>query len=149
MKAIKQIIIKRVQTHEYDRLRQMFLEIRQACFTWEDTHQMGLYDFDELLKEELILCAYIGVELVGFASIYEPDRFIHYLMVQKDYRGLGVAKALINRAVEMLGTPMTLKCMKSNTRALDFYLHQGWTIQKEEECEQGPYYLMSYQRTKE
>lgn len=110
---------------------------------------MGLYDFDELLKEELILCAYIGVELVGFASIYEPDRFIHYLMVQKDYRGLGVAKALINRAVEMLGTPMTLKCMKSNTRALDFYLHQGWTIQKEEECEQGPYYLMSYQRTKE
>ena len=79
----------------------------------------------------------------GFISIWEESNFIHNLFLSKPYRKLGLGKALIQKAIAVFGTPLTLKCVKENQNALQFYLANGWKIEKEEMGPEGPYYLMS------
>ncbi len=138
------IHIQKAQKEEYDDLRSIFLNSRRENFNWVEYDSLKLDDFDSSTEGELILTAKISNEIVGFISIWEEDKFIHNLFVSSNFKGLGVGKALINEAVKVVGLPLTLKCVKANKNALNFYLSQGWTI-VEEVTEKEPYYLMKYE----
>ncbi len=140
------IYIQKAQKEEYDDLRSIFLNSRRENFNWVEYDSLKLDDFDSSTEGELILTAKISNKIVGFISIWEEDKFIHNLFVSSNSKGLGVGKALINEAVEIIGLPLTLKCVKANENALNFYLSQGWTI-VEEVTEKEPYYLMKYEKT--
>jgi len=90
------------------------------------------------------LVAFIKNEVVGFVSIWVPDKFIHNLFVLQDFQGKGVGTALVNEAIKKVGLPLTLKCVKSNTKAFNYYKSQNWKIEKEEMGNEGLYYLMKY-----
>ncbi|WP_411683021.1 GNAT family N-acetyltransferase [Clostridium thailandense] len=77
-------------------------------------------------------------------SIWKEDKFVHNLFIASNFKRLGAGKALIKEAVKAVGLPLTLKCVKANIDALNFYLSQGWTIE-EEVIENEPYYLMKYE----
>lgn len=85
--------------------------------------------FRELTEGELVLVAQGRTgEIVGFASIYLEEAFIHHLYVRPDAQGRGVGSALLLAALEMIGRrPATLKCAIGNHRALRFYARHGWT----------------------
>ena len=138
------IYIQKAQEEEYDDLRKIFLNSRRENFNWVEYDSLKLDDFDSSTEGELILTAKIGNEIVGFISIWEEDKFIHNLFVSSKFKRFGVGKALINEAVEIIGLPLTLKCVKANENALNFYLSQGWKI-AEEVTEKEPYYLMKYE----
>ncbi|MFV3013739.1 GNAT family N-acetyltransferase [Clostridium botulinum] len=138
------ISIQKTQNEEYDALRKIFLNTRQENFNWVEYDSIKLDDFDSSTEGELIFTAKINNDIAGFVSIWEEDKFIHNLFISSNFKSRGVGRALINQAVKAVGLPLTLKCVKANVNALNFYLSQGWTI-KEEVIENEPYYLMKYE----
>lgn len=138
------ISIQKAQKEDYDELRKIFLKTRQENFNWMEYDSIKLEDFDSSTEGELILTAKIGNDIAGFVSIWEEDKFIHNLFVSSNFKRRGVGKALIDQSVKEVGLPLTLKCVRANVNALNFYLSQGWTIE-EEVIENEPYYLMKYE----
>lgn len=128
----------------YQELREVFLDVRRNMFHWIEPKDLKLLDFDESTKDELILVAFIENRIVGFMSIWVPDNFIHNLFVLQDFQSKGIGKALINEAIERVGLPLTLKCLKLNTKAFNYYKSHNWKVEKEEMSSEGLYYLMKY-----
>ena len=138
------ILVLEAKQSNYEELREIFFVVRRNTFHWIKTEELKLSDFDESTKDELILVALIKNKIVGFVSIWVPDKFIHNLFVLQDFQGKGVGTALVNEAVKRVGLPLTLKCVKSNTKAFNYYKLHNWKIEKEEMGKEGLYYLMKY-----
>ncbi len=137
------IIVRKSNENDINQLRELFYNIRLSEFVWSKTNEITLQDFDKVTEGEVIFVAVIGNEVIGFASIWVEDKFIHNLFINKEYRKLGVGKLLVDAVKLDYGTPLTLKWVKQNQNAVDFYKHNGWIILKEEPDEEGSYYLMS------
>ncbi len=137
------ITIRKSNENDIKELRELFFNIRIREFSWSKTNEITLQDFDKVTEGEVIFVADIGNKVIGFASIWVEDKFIHNLFINKEYRKLGVGKLLVDAVKLKYGTPLTLKCVKLNQNAVNFYNHNGWIILKEELDEEGAYYLMS------
>jgi len=138
------ILVLEAKQSNYEELREIFFAVRRDTFHWIEPKELKLLDFDESTKDELILVAFIKNKVVGFVSIWVPDKFIHNLFVLQDFQGKGVGTALVNEAIKRVGLPLTLKCVKSNTKAFNYYTSHNWKIEKEEMGNEGSYYLMRY-----
>lgn len=138
------VLIRNINTNDYDKLRDIYYKIRTEEFPW--SNHISLSDFDDSTQDEVIFTVLIDDKIVGFVSVWVEDKFIHNLFVSKEYRKYGVGKALINQVLLTFGTPLTLKCIKENYNAVNFYLSNGWKIEKEDICVEGAYYLMSYNK---
>ncbi|WP_144526393.1 GNAT family N-acetyltransferase, partial [Bacillus pumilus] len=99
---------------------------RRKSFHWANTEEMNLDDFDRDTTEEYILLAEENSRILGFASLYLPENFIHNLFVHPDFSGKGVGTQLVNHAIEKMGKPVRLKCVSENHKALGFYEKSGW-----------------------
>lgn len=141
------ILVLEAKQSNYEELREIFFTVRQNTFHWIEPEELKLSDFDESTKDELILVALIKNKIVGFVSIWVPDKFIHNLFVLQDFQGKGVGTALVNEAIKRVGLPLTLKCVKLNTKAFNYYKSHNWKIEKEEMGNEGLYYLMKYNNT--
>ncbi len=97
------ILILEAKQSNYEELREIFFAVRQNTFHWIEPKELKLSDFDESTKDELILAAFINNKMVGFVSIWVPDKFIHNLFILKDFQGKGVGTALINEATKRVG----------------------------------------------
>lgn len=75
---------------DYPQLRQVYLDSRRESFHWANADEMTLDDFDQDTLEEQILLAEENAKVLGFASLYVPDRFIHNLFVHPTAVGKGV-----------------------------------------------------------
>lgn len=133
--------ITQAKKEDYIDLRNIFLKTRQEEFYWVNKESLRLEDFDISTEGEIILVAKIKDENVGFISIWEEDKFIHNLFVSTKHKSCGVGQALIRECKDIIGLPLTLKCVSKNKKALGFYLLQGFEI-IEEVFDDEPYYLM-------
>lgn len=124
-------------------LRLLYLASRKAAFTWSAIESFQAGDFDIHTDGERILVAEGNGSLLGFASIWEPDCFLHNLFVHPSFTRKGVGRALLAGCAKHFSAPPTLKCMKANTKALQFYASQGWRALREEVGPDGPYFLMA------
>ncbi|WP_446897392.1 GNAT family N-acetyltransferase [Clostridium sp. LBM24168] len=141
------ILIVDAKQSDYKILREIFYNVRKSTFHWERAENIKLSDFDESTKDELILTAMIENKIVGFISIWVPDKFIHNLFVSKEFQGKGIGTDLIIEAIKRVSLPLTLKCVKSNIAALDYYISHNWIIEEEGISDNIPYYLMKYPNT--
>jgi ribosomal protein S18 acetylase RimI-like enzyme len=139
-----ELTIQKAKEEEYVALREIFFKARQEHFHWMERSLIHLSDFDKETEGEIILAARLNNKTVGFVSVWEADKFIHHLFVSSDCRGYGIGKALLDEAARQVGMPLTLKCVKENTNAMNFYLSQNWRIEKEELDVEWPYYVMIY-----
>ncbi len=124
-------------------LRQLYVASRAAAFPWLNPSALRLEDFDRDTREERVIVAKLGATPAGFASIWEPDNFLHNLFVHPDHFRKGIGRALIGRSMRYLGGHASLKCLRANSLAHAFYLHLGWHVTGYGESPDGPYYLMS------
>jgi GNAT superfamily N-acetyltransferase len=123
-------------------LRELFLVTRDATFVWAvGSHR--LEDFDEATAGETIFVACEGERVVGFASVWEADSFLHNLFVHPDAQGRGIGKALLAACAPVFRRRPTLKCQQRNVRALAFYARQGWEIVEQGASEEGDYWLLA------
>lgn len=141
-RCIEMIIsIKEATKNDYRKLREIFYNTRLETFKYIALSSIKLEDFDSSTEGELILTAWIDGEIAGFISIWEEDKFIHNLFVSSEYKRCGMGKALINECINIIGLPLTLKCVIENKNALDFYMYQGWKIEEKVIGDES-YYLM-------
>ncbi|OWA33557.1 GNAT family N-acetyltransferase [Saccharibacillus sp. O16] len=138
------MLIREASPADYPQLRNIYLDSRRQSFHWEDADQMTLEDFDRHTSEELILVAEEDEQILGFASLYVPERFVHNLFVHPNAAGRGAGDQLLKQSIEVLGTPVTLKCVSENHKALAFYQKRGWKPVVEEGEPDAKYWVMRY-----
>ncbi|WP_081757017.1 GNAT family N-acetyltransferase [Gorillibacterium massiliense] len=136
------IRIEPAKKEDYEQLRTIFFQSRKESFHWVDSSTLKMDDFDHSVEGELILAASVDNQIAGFISIWEEDNFIHNLFVSPEFKRFGIGRALLDEAVRLKGKPMSLKCVMENKNAFQFYLSQGWRIEKEVTDSEEPYYFM-------
>jgi len=129
---------------DYPELRYIYLESRRKSFHWADSDEMALEDFDKDTIEEYILLAEENGQIIGFASLYLPDNFIHNLFIHPDYSGKGAGRQLLQASIEKMNKPIRLKCVSENHKAMKFYEKNGWNRGIEEGEPGEKYWVMEY-----
>ena len=137
------IIIREFEESDREALRNLYVASRNRAFTWSPIDHHQLADFDAHTEGERILIAAVEGEVLGFASIWEPESFLHNLFVHPSATRKGIGQALLGNCAKYFKKPPTLKCLVANSNALQFYKTQGWTILREETDADGPYFLMA------
>lgn len=136
------ITIREFEEADRDLLRSLYLASRNATFTWRPPHLHQPADFDAHTEGERVLVAIADGEVLGFASIWEPDSFVHNLFVHPSAKRRGLGQALLDGCAKYFDKRPTLKCLTANINAVQFYKAQGWKILREETGPDGPYFLM-------
>ncbi|HWI49013.1 MAG TPA: GNAT family N-acetyltransferase [Rummeliibacillus sp.] len=130
---------------DYPELRNVYLQSRRKTFFWENTEEMILEDFDKHTVGEYIIVAEENNHILGFASLYLPDNFIHNLFVHPDFLGKGVGLQLLKASIEKMNRPLKLKCVSKNQKAMKFYERNGWKKVVEEGNPNDRYWVMMYE----
>jgi GNAT superfamily N-acetyltransferase len=112
---------------EVDAAAALYVRSGRAAFSWRPDHHFLVEDFRMFALDEEVWLAHTGEALVGIASIFRPENFIHCLYVDPDAQGLGVGRALVAHLRRVTGAPLTLKLDLPNRRAIAFYEATGWT----------------------
>ncbi|AEX51023.1 GNAT family N-acetyltransferase [Rahnella aquatilis] len=121
-------------------LRTLYLASRKHTWTWlEDDFQ--LEDFDRAVIGETILVAERDGHLLGFASIFTQEDFLHNLFVDPQYQGTGAGSALLHAAEQTFTRQGSLKCLVKSEKSVAFYLSKGWNIISRGDSPKGEYYL--------
>lgn len=124
------------------RLSEIYLSSRRENFRWLDEQVLGRADFLQDTRDERVLVAQQGADIVGFSSVWVADNFIHHLYVAPGSTGRGVGARLLVATLDGLGRPASLKCLTRNERALAFYAHHGFHVMARDRGEEGEYFEM-------
>lgn len=125
------LIIRPARAADRSALARLYLASRRHAFHWLPADACALADFEAATAGEEILVAERDGELLGFASVWLPDSFLHHLFVAPGHLRQGVGRALLDACATLPGGCTTLKCLVRNTAALRFYAAQGWRAEAE------------------
>ncbi len=125
-------------------LRTVYLASRKAAWTWLDSSEWKLEDFDRVIIGEKIIVAEQDEKIVGFASIELYENFLHNLFIAPEAQGKGVGSYLIGVVEQNFSRTGALKCLTQNKPAVAFYLNRGWQIISSGESPSGEYYLFHF-----
>lgn len=121
------------------RLAEIFLIARRHAFSWLPPERFRLNDFKRETEGESILVAEAGGRIVGFASFWEPDCFLHHLYVDPTMLRKGISRALIAALVPLCDRPLELKCQTNNRTAMAFYRRLGFVGADTGVSDMGPW----------
>ncbi|GGY21533.1 GNAT family N-acetyltransferase [Paludibacterium paludis] len=136
------LTIRPFEENDRAALQEIYRATRKATFSWLDTGRETAEDFDRATKDERLVVACWHGEAVGFASVWEPDSFLHHLYILPAHQGRGIGKALVERCAALCRDTMTLKCLSANHKALAFYASQGWTFEEKGHDTDGEYHVL-------
>ncbi|UUW08868.1 GNAT family N-acetyltransferase [Flavobacterium plurextorum] len=135
-----------VRNKDYEALRNLFLEERKLTFTWLNTSDFQLDDFEKHTQGELILAALHEDIPIGFISIWTPTNFIHQLYIHHKHQNKGIASKLLKAVISKTKIPLTLKCLENNLKAVDFYKRKGFIEKRKGQSENGTYILFELKK---
>lgn len=138
-----EILVREFIEVDREALRDLYVASRNAAFPWVPAESHRAADFEMHTEGERILVAVADGAILGFASIWEPENFLHNLFVHPSAMRQGVGKALLAACTEYFSGTPTLKCLKANVNAMRFYKSQGWDVLREASGPTGPYLLMA------
>src|SRR5690606_10630998 len=90
----------------------LYERVARKTFVWIAPETIRAATFVEDARHEEVRVALLDGRIVGFASLYRPERFLHSLYIDAEARGRGVGLALLNAAREAAGGPLSLKVQK-------------------------------------
>lgn len=114
------------RTADHGPLAELLRECRRAAFHWRPPESFSLEDFGRETAGERIVVAERSSRIVGFVSVWVPERFIHHLYVSPREQGQGIGTGLVSSLFDDLPLPYRLKCQQQNVRALQHYRSRGW-----------------------
>lgn len=124
------ITIREMSAKDEPALAALFLQCRRHTFFWVQKDFFSLSDFKKEIEGEWVIVAEQNSKIVGFASIWVQDNFLHHLYVSPNAQGKGIGPQLLEACFRgKLKKPARLKCVIRNTKACQFYEHLGWKIE--------------------
>ena len=131
-------IVEKNKNHITD-LQRIFLEVRQKTFYWLDTQNYNLTDFDHETQGEFVLVAVFNDKVVGFISLWLSGNFIHHFYIDDEFQQHKIGTKLLEEAIQIMKTPITLKCLEKNIRAIEFYKKRGFVATDKGISDHGEY----------
>ncbi|KUJ62981.1 hypothetical protein AR687_06195 [Flavobacteriaceae bacterium CRH] len=123
-------------------LQRIYLEIRRKTFYWlEDSKDYHLSDFERDTEGEFVLVAVYNDKVAGFISLWMSGNFIHHLYIDEIYQGKNIGTKLLDEAIKIMLSPITLKCLAKNTNAVKFYESKGFSVKEKGTSNHGEYIL--------
>lgn len=109
---------------DFERLAEIYNSARvtAGCFSGDPVDTEGL---KALTEGEVVYVAERHDQIVGFASVWSLDNFLHHLYVTPDLHGQGIGSELLIFCSDTHG-PLSLKCEIRNFSAREFYRKRGW-----------------------
>ncbi|MGL4624417.1 MAG: GNAT family N-acetyltransferase [Culicoidibacterales bacterium] len=120
--------IRQANSNDNPQLQQLYETAHYQLLGEQE--QAMIVDFVTDTVGELIFVATVAERIVGFIGLWEIDAFIHHLYIAEDYQHRGIGSQLIMTMQQLCPEPLSLKCLTTNTRALQFYGNHGFTITK-------------------
>lgn len=139
-----EVTVRAFEESDRPALREISVAARNGAFVWVPKAHHRPEDFDRVTEGERILVALIDRQAVGFASIWEPDSFLHSLFVAPEFQRRGVGKTLLAACAPYFSATPTLKCLRANVGAVAFYQAQGWLVTDEGDSPEGRFLLMEH-----
>lgn len=139
-------IVEKNKNHIAD-LQRIFLEVRQKTFYWLDTQNYHLIDFDYETQGEFVLVALFDNKVVGFISLWLPGNFIHHFYIDDEFQQHKIGTKLLEEAIQIMKTPITLKCLEKNIRAIEFYKKRGFIATDKGISAHGEYISFALHKT--
>jgi len=121
------LTIQRAEPHELADCAALYDRVVREVFTWIQHEAPAAKFLDEAKVEEVYVAKRNG-RIVGLASFYRPNNFLHSLYVDRDARGQGVGSTLFAYIQFSADGPVSLKVEKLNHDAIAFYLARGLVI---------------------
>ena len=138
-----EILVREFEEADREALGLLYVASRNATFTWNHAELHQASDFDLHTKDEKVLVAISDHKILGFASIWEPDSFLHNLFVHPSAIRQGIGQKLLSRCTNYFANEPRLKCLVANENAVQFYKSQGWRALREDIGPEGSYILMA------
>lgn len=101
--------------------------------------------FAQETEGETLLVAERCNRVIGFASVYPPENFLHHLYVEPSKHRKGAGSLLLRAAQAMLTGPLQLKTQRANTRARAFYAKHSYRVTEEGIDQNGPWVRLEAQ----
>lgn len=130
-------------------LRELFLKVRQSTFIHAPASSFRPEDFDSHTLGEYILIAVYENMVVGFISAWLQDNFIHHLYIDENHQGKGIGTELLKAIMEKINSPVTLKCLESNVKAIAFYEKRNFVKKGKGHTKDGPYLIFESVKKKD
>jgi len=135
-------IVRRASAQDMKRVQALYSSAL-AIAEWLPEHARRAPDIAVAAKGELMLvCEHPASGIVGFASIHEPDRFIHHLYIAPGLERTGIGSTLMAELPQHIALSWRLKCLTANARAMAFYAKTGWLELSRHEGPEGLYALL-------
>jgi len=118
-------LIRRARPDEILACAELHARVAPKTFHWLTVED----PVDQIVRaaaDEEVYVALEGETVIGFASFYRPDNFLHSLFVDEDQQGQGVGKRLIDHVAALADGPLSLKVQTRNTRARALYRREGF-----------------------
>jgi GNAT superfamily N-acetyltransferase len=142
--------IRKAEARDSAGLARIFVESRLAAFYWQNPARFRLEDFEKETAGEAVFVAEDGNgKLLGFISVWEPERFVHHLYIAPDQQRHGIGKWLLESLSSWLPLPYRLKCKVRNEAACAFYRKNGWIETSRNSDEQGEYLVLEFHGPKQ
>lgn len=120
--------IRQMEPAELDQCAALFERVGQAHFHWQPRHLYTRTVFLECAREEHVWVADVSGSIAGLLTYYEPEHFIHFLMIDAPMRGQGIARALLAATRNHYGRRHDLKVNMRNQDARAFYDRLGYIV---------------------
>jgi ribosomal protein S18 acetylase RimI-like enzyme len=135
--------IRLAEEIDFDVLLEIYNQSRADSAHFGDL-EASITGFQELIAGEEIHVATSAQEsehtILGFVSVWVPQKFIHHLYISPEHQKKGVAQALIQQCICSYGLPLSLKSDLANQEACRFYEHNHWVAESTHESPSGPYH---------
>jgi ribosomal protein S18 acetylase RimI-like enzyme len=143
------ISIRRAEAKDSAALARIFVESRLEAFYWQNPARFRLEDFEKETAGEAVFVAEDGSgTILGFVSVWEPERFVHHLYIAPGQQRRGIGKRLLDSLSSWLPLPYQLKCKVKNEAACAFYRKNGWVETDRVPDEQGEYLVLEFHGSK-
>lgn len=136
------VILRPAEPEDLPALRNLFLDARRDTFHWMDSAFYKLEDYDAACAGESQVVAESDGVVIGFASWWPPENFLHHLYVAANSRRQGIGRLLLDQCLKSMGRPAQLKCVIRNADALRFYESCGWRAVGTGKDVEGDYLLL-------